>query len=406
MQYGQFPALYASSLIHLSENLTAEKHMKTWRIIFVEDQRQLAHQVIAACLNVKEGENVWVHSWDHTIDLASEIAFACQEKGAQPFITFTTENYWMRSLREIPRVLLEALPAHQAAALGQTDVFIFLLGPKNLVDWSKIPSEKLELANLWFLESNKYMDAWRKIVQKRAIRMLGVEYCLATKERAHALGLNHEKWKEIMLAGCLSDQQEIAQAVSRLTNVIKEGRDVSVETPFGTELKFKLGGREPIPGDSVVRKEDGAKGIVKFLPSGFVEVAADEESAEGTAVYDATISVKGGMKIKDLTLHFKRGKVVRYLAQSGVDAFENYLKSSKGDVDKFAFFGLGLNPGLKHGFTQDDKVLGGVTIGIGGNEDKGGTNRTSGNRHWWASMTKTTVKVDGKIVVKDGTVLF
>jgi leucyl aminopeptidase (aminopeptidase T) len=108
------------------------------------------------------------------------------------------------------------------------------------------------------------------------------------------------------------------------------------------------------------------------------------------------------MKTEGLSLEFKRGRVVRYSAEKGIEPFEDYMKPSQGDVDRFAFFGLGLNPGLEHGFTQDDKVLGGVTMGIGGNEDKGGKNRTSCNRHWWASMTKATVKIDGKTVLKDG----
>jgi aminopeptidase len=151
----------------------------------------------------------------------------------------------------------------------------------------------------------------------------------------------------------------------------------------------------------VVSKEDGIRGIVKFLPSGFVEVAADEESAVGTIVYDVPILIRG-KSIKDLTLHFKHGKIVKYSAWSGIEEFEDYLKSNGADVDRFAFFGLGLNAGLKFGFTQDDKVLGGVTIGIGGNEDKGGKNRTLGNRHWWASMTNATVNIDGKTIVADG----
>ena len=374
-------------------------------IVQLEDNRRLARQVVSGCFNIGGGENVWIHSWDHTVEMAAEIAFACREEGAQPLITLITEDFWTRSLLEIPKTLLETLPTHQAAALEQTDAFIFLLGPKSPVDWGKIPSQKQELANLWFLESNKYLDAWRKIAHEHSIRMLGVEYCLATKERAQALGLDHEQWKEVMLAGCLVNQQEIARRASRVAEVIRKGRNVSVETPFGTKLKFKLSGREPILGDSVVNKEDGAKGTVKFLPSGFVEVAAEETSAEGTVVYDAAISVRGDETIKDLTLHFKQGKVVEYKAQSGISKFEDYLKSCGGDVDKFAFFGLGLNPGLKHGFTQDDKVLGGVTIGIGGNEEKGGTNRTSGNRHWWASMTRASVKIDGKALVKNGVLM-
>jgi len=69
----------------------------------MRDYAKLAHQVVRACLNVKENENVWIQSWDHTVDLASEIASACREKGANPFITLTPENYWMRSLLKVPK---------------------------------------------------------------------------------------------------------------------------------------------------------------------------------------------------------------------------------------------------------------------------------------------------------------
>lgn len=371
-----------------------------------EDLTKLVRQVVEVCLNVRDGENVWIHSWDHTIDLASEIAFACRQHGAHPFITLATEDYWMRSLLETPKELLETLPSHQAAALKQTNAFIFMLGPWRPIKWDKIPDEKRELANVWYFDSNKYLESWRKIAQERSVRMLGIEYCLVTKERAQALGLDYTQWKEVMLAGCVVDQQEIAEKAMQLANIIQEGHEVSVQTPFGTNLKFKLAERKPIVGDSIVSKEDAAQGVVKFLPSGFVEVAADEDSAEGTVVYDVSIPVRGAKKIERLTLGFKHGKVVKYSAQAEIGAFENYLRSSQGDVDKFGFFGIGLNPGLKHGFTQDDKVLSGVTIGIGGNEDKMGKNRTTENRHWWASMTQATLQVDKEPVLKNGVEVF
>jgi len=363
---------------------------------------ELVHQIVQVCSNVKKGENVWVQSWDHTIDLASETAFACRKLGARPFITLTTESYWMRSLLETPKRLLETLPTHQAAALDETDVFIFMLGPRTPVDWNRIPPEKHELINVWYLESNPYLDNWKKIARKRHTRMLGVEYCIVTIERALALGLEYEQWKEVMLAGCVSDQREITEKAVQLAGIIRGGRDVHVQTPFGTNLRFRLTARDPIIADSIISDEDAAKGIVKFLPSGCVEVAADEDSAEGTVVFDSPIPVRGAKRIKGLELLFENGRVVRYEAEAGIEAFESYMQSGNGEIDRFGFFGLGLNPGLRHGFTQDDKVLGGVTIGIGGNEDKGGNNRTPENRHWWASMTKASVRIDGNIVLKDG----
>jgi len=368
----------------------------------MSEYTELVHQIVSVCLNVKVGENVWVQSWDHTIDLASEVAFACRQLGAHPFITFATEDYWMRSLIETPKRLLETLPSNQAAALERTDAFVFMLGPRNPIDWDRIPQEKRELANVWYFDSNKYLESWCKIAEEHSVRMLGIEYCLATEEWAQAWGLEHDQWRRVMLAGCLANQREITKKALKVASAIRTGRKVQVQTQFGTNLKFELAEREPIVGDSIVSKNNAKKGAVKFLPSGFVEVATDEDSAYGTVVYDSPILVRGAKRIRGLTLLFERGKIVKYSAQYGIDAFENYIKSGQGDIDRFGFFGLGLNPGIRHGFTQDDKALGGVTIGIGGNKDKGGRNRTLGNRHWWASMAGATVKIDGKTVLKNG----
>ena len=114
-------------------------------VLHMQNLTGLARQIVEVCLNVKDGENVWVHSWDHTTDLASEVAFACRHRGAHPFITLVTENYWTRSLREIPKRLLEILPLHEAAALEQTNVFIFMLGPRSPIDWNQIPQKNKNL---------------------------------------------------------------------------------------------------------------------------------------------------------------------------------------------------------------------------------------------------------------------
>ncbi len=372
----------------------------------MEELRELVHQAVDVCLGIKDGENVWIHSWDHTTDLASDIAFACRQAGAQPLVTLVTEDYWMRSLVETPKKLLETLPSHQAAALEHTDAFIFMLGPKSSIDWNRIPPEKRELANVWYSDSNKYLDSWRKIAQENSIRMLGIEYCLATEESSRSWGLEHTRWREVMLAGCIADQREIAKRAGQIARIIRDSHAVSVRTPFGTDLRFRLAGRKPIIGDSIVNEKDATQGIVKFLPSGFVETAADEDSADGKVVYDSPILIRGAKKIEGLTLEFEHGKMVKYSARAGTEAFRKYLESAQGDVDKFGFFGIGLNPGLIHGFTQDDKVLGGFTLGIGGNEDKGGKNKTTGNSHWWSSMTQATVQIGKELVLKDGSVAF
>ncbi|MGQ9597600.1 MAG: hypothetical protein ACUVQY_07205 [Thermoproteota archaeon] len=122
-----------------------------------------------------------------------------------------------------PKKLLETLPTHQAAALHHTDAFIFMLGPRKPVEWDKIPSEKRGFANVWYFDSNKYLDSWRKIAREHSVRMPGIEYCLVTKERAQALGLEYARWREVMLAGCVANQKEIAEKARQLANIIQKG---------------------------------------------------------------------------------------------------------------------------------------------------------------------------------------
>ncbi len=138
------------------------------------------------------------------------------------------------------------------------------------------------------------------------------------------------------------------------------------------------------------------------LPESTIEVSADEDSGKGTVVYDSPGWSPRG-RIEGLTLQVENGRIARYSASSGQDIFDHYIKQLDGDVDRFAFFGFGLNPGLRHGFTQDDKVLGGVTIGFGNNEDKQGRNRAPAD--WWGSIRRSTVHIGERLVMKDGNLL-
>jgi leucyl aminopeptidase (aminopeptidase T) len=106
--------------------------------------------------------------------------------------------------------------------------------------------------------------------------------------------------------------------------------------------------------------------------------------------------------VRSLSIRVVHGRIVECTASYGSDVFKKHVDSGR-DADRFAFFGFGLNPNLRHGFTQDDKVLGGVTVGFGDNEAKGGRNRA--DQDWWGSMTQATVEINGQVIMKDGDLL-
>jgi len=368
------------------------------------DSALLSRQVLDVCLNIRKGEKVWIDGWDHTVELTSLLALACQERGCEVFLTLKTEDFWFRAIREGPVRQLERLSRQQRAVLNETDVYIFTLGPSNPVRWESVPTPRRGLATVWLLEQNKFVDQWKAIARRRRIRMLGIEATLATPERAKALGLRYETWMNVMYSGCVADYRRVAKLTKRLSRILRGSGRVHVTTPHGTDFTFELAERPVLSDDGLATFDKAKEGRVVFLPAGDVEVSADEESAEGTVVYDAPILSRHGT-VRQLRVEVSRGRVIRYRAATGRNLFKRYIEESEGDADRFGFIGFGTNPNLRHGFTQDDKVLGGVTIGFGENASKGGRNKGKGLSDWWGSMTTATVTIDGKKVMRRGELL-
>jgi leucyl aminopeptidase (aminopeptidase T) len=366
----------------------------------------VARHALEVSLGVKPEERVWIHGWSHTIKLITELAWECRKRGCHVLLTVQPEDFWLSSIMEAPLDLIDKVPPHMEAALRETDSYIFTLGPRSPIPWDRIPEERRNSVSVWLdrrYDKSRFAAEWATIAKDRKVRMLAIEATLATPERAKVLGLDYRELRNVMLAGCVANYHEISRRGKALGSVLTGKGRVHITTPFGTDLKLKLDSRPVSNGDGLATEEKAQKAIVTFIPAGGVEVSADERSANGRVVYD--IPVHGsGRSIVGLTLEVKDGRITGFRAKEGEKTFERYLNEGKGDVDRFAFFGFGLNPELRHGFTQDDKVLGGVTMGFGDNEGKGGKNRADG-QGWWASMSKATVTVDGNAVMRDGRLL-
>lgn len=364
------------------------------------------HKAIEVSLDVKSGETVWIHGWDHTIDLISQLAWECRRRGCNVLLTVQPEDFWFRSIIEAPLKLVGRLQAPQASMLRETDAYVFTLGPRKPIPWERIPKERQKAVSIWLDErydKSTFAREWVTIAKARKVRMLAIEATLATPERAEVLGLDYEEWRDVMLAGCVADYREVAKRARTLTPLLNEEEEVHITTPHGTDIRFRLDRRHVGVSDGLTSKEKAEKGIVTFLPAGAIEVSTSEESAEGKVVYDVPIRVKGG-PVVGLTPHIRNGRIAEFAAKEHKEVFERYLNEGKGDIDRFAFFGFGLNPYLRHGFTQDDKVLGGVTLGFGDNENKGGKNKANGHE-WWASITNATVIIGDATVMRDGVLL-
>ena len=127
-------------------------------------------------------------------------------------------------------------------------------------------------------------------------------------------------------------------------------------------------------------------------------VAPVESSANGILVVDQLRDYG----IEQLRLHFENGKIVSFKAEKGSDTFKKTLKKAKGDKDRIAELGIGINCGMKPiGWrVYDKKALGTAHIAIGNNIHLGGVNKAS--IHIDFVLHNPTIKADDKIIMDTG----
>src|SRR3989442_8420956 len=365
----------------------------------------LSKQILDGCLRTKPGQRLWINSWDHTLELASHLAWESKNRGCEVLLTVQLEDLWLRSIIDAPLELIYNLSAHIAAALEKTDIYVYTLGPRKPIPWDKIPVARRGSVSVWLdtrYDRSRFAEQWAKVARRNKVRMVGIEATLATPERAESLGLDSEEWRRVMLEGCTANPGEMASHGRGLEPVMGGEGQVHLTTPFGTDFRFRLDKRPPDYSYGLATEEKAERGEVVFLPTGGIEVSAAEDSAEGRIVYDPLIRAGKG-QVENLTLQVTQGRIKQFSAISGKETFESYLREGSGDENRFAYFGFGLNPKLRHGFTQDDKVLGSTIVGFGHSGAEGGKNVASGT--WWASMTKATVTIGGEKVMEDGKLL-
>ncbi|HEV2120680.1 MAG TPA: hypothetical protein VGS11_11360 [Candidatus Bathyarchaeia archaeon] len=369
------------------------------------EQVTLSKRILDGCLSTKPGQRVWINSWDHTLELASDLAWESKKRSCEILLTVQPEDLWLRSMIEAPLELLDNLPAHLVAALEKTDIYIYTLGPRKPIPWDKIPAERRKSVSVWLdarYDKSRFAEHWGKVARRNKVRMVAIEATLATPERAEGMGLDLADWRRVMFEGCTADSGEMASRGRALEPLMSGEGQVHVTTPFGTDIRFRLDNRPLDYSYGLATEEKAERGEVVFLPTGGIEVSATEDSAVGRIVYDTLIRSERG-QVEGLTFQVAQGRIKQFSARTGKEIFERYLREGTGDENRFAYFGFGLNPKLRHGFTQDDKVLGSIILGFGHSSAEGGKNIASGT--WWASMTKATVTIDGQRVMEDGRLL-
>ncbi len=357
-------------------------------------ETQIARRVLNECLRLKEDEQLLINSWQHTLGLANALALEALMIGAQPVISMETDDLMLNYLTQVPEKFYAKKQKAYMSLLDGIDAAVSLGGPEDPGIFLKIPGERLAKG----FESNNEVIYKQK---ERKIRNIFLPHGQITPQRARTYGFDLDHWRRVTNGAIDVDHAKMRVLGKKLGSKLEHASKVHVTAANGTDLSFSVGDRPVHLNDGIVDEEDVAKGTTfESLPSGSVEVAPVETSAEGTIIFDQPRALRGKL-VKELKLKFAGGRLVSYEAQANLDSFADFYGGASGDRDRIGSFMIGLNPNSDYiGYYTDGLVLGAVTVGVGGNKMIGGANETSFGHT--QTVSGATVNVDGTQILVNG----
>lgn len=312
-----------------------------------------ARTVVNKCAGVRTGEQVLIVSEESKRSIAECLAKVAAEAGGEPAI-----------VTMVPRERDgQEPPAMVAAAMGQADVFLCVVG--------------------------------KSITHTRAVK---------EAVAGGARGLVLTQFSEEMMdhGGIEADFPAIAPICKALAKKLENAKVVHLTTPHGTDLTYSAEGRRGNALYGVVEK-----GQFSTIPTIEANVSPLEGTANGTIVADASVPYIGiGVLEEPVMCQVRDGRIISMEGGRQAQMLKADLDSKNDpNVYNVAEMGVGMNPKCRFcGFMlEDEGVRGSVHIGIGTSITLGGVVKAA--CHYDLIMTVATVVADGVELLRDGEIL-
>ena len=207
--------------------------------------------------------------------------------------------------------------------------------------------------------------------------------------------------EEIFVETMGVDYYEVKKKCEQMREAFEGVKQVEVRSPLGTSLTMSVEDRERLMDTGILH----GKGAFGNLPAGEFFIAPVEGTANGLAVLDGSIAGIGVLK-EPVRVEVKDGYAVNISGGAEAEKLKEILSSAPEAYRKEAYniaeIGVGCNFGARvvGNVLEDEKVYGTVHIAFGDNSTIGG--KTVAGIHIDAIITKPTLLVDGKEIIKDG----
>lgn len=208
--------------------------------------------------------------------------------------------------------------------------------------------------------------------------------------------------EDMMISGGL-EADFVAQKplCEKMRDYLTNARTAQVTTPFGTNITMSLVERPGRALHGLARERGG----YSCPPNIEASIAPVEGTAKGVIVVDASIS-SIGLLSSPVTVLVEQGLAKEIKGGEEAQKLKRILESANDPkVYNIGELGVGLNPKAKLCglMLEDEGALGSVHIALGSNAAFGGKTRAA--RHIDLIISKATLVLDDKTVLKDGQVI-
>lgn len=202
---------------------------------------------------------------------------------------------------------------------------------------------------------------------------------------------------DIMQRTLKADYRQIAAVSEKFAEALTLGREARLTTPAGTDLTLSLVSRDGHP-DTGINHMPGA---FSNLPAGEAYIAPLEGTTEGILVIDGAMSGVGVVE-QPIRMVVEKGFVIKIEGGAEAAKLDELLAAYGKLAYNIAELGIGTNDQatLIGNVLEDEKVKGTVHIAVGNNTGFGGTVQVP--VHLDGILTKPTLVIDGKVVIRDG----
>ena len=346
--------------------------------------QKLGELLVNYSTKVKKGERVMIAMIEpDTFPLVEAVYRAVIKAGAFPQVQFLSETLRRSLLCYGNQEQVEWVPEIEAYGMDWADVYIGLRGAHNLFELQDIDAEKLA--------ANQKANGIISSLRWEKTRWVVIR--VPNESFAQAAETDLETIMDMFFDSCFLDWETEVKTWENWSATLRKGKEIRV-TGAKTDLSFSVAGRNWVPYGGITNMPDG-------------EIAtAPVNGTENGMIYFELPAVLGGRLVKDLTLAWEKGELIRAESSTEQDFLRSILDRDEG-AKKIGEFALGTNPKVTrfaNDILIDEKMAGTVHIAMGrAYPECGGTNKSA--IHW--DIIKDTRKdgvvyLDGKAILEKG----